>query len=268
MPALDTTQLADPDLLQVNGNLIAWMVDYNGNDTIDFPEVPVTNPASFPFGLYGVSVSSMGQIAFDTDENLYVTFSSCREDLMNTGAMPNVELYRHLYLTTLTKGADSWSDPVDLNNDIEHAYDECVFASLADNVSAHTFGFLDVVYQIDPEPGNSIGSDVDDPSDNYINYLSLILPYSIKPVDISKDVMISPNPANDFADVLVSLSDPQKVQLNVYDVMGKQVISTSYGQQSSGYHKYQVITSELTSGVYLFTVKIGNSQTSRKVVVN
>jgi serine protease AprX len=80
--------------------------------------------------------------------------------------------------------------------------------------------------------------------------------------------MISPNPANDFADVLVSLSDPQKVQLNVYDVMGKQVISTSYGQQSSGYHKYQVITSELTSGVYLFTVKIGNSQTSRKVVVN
>jgi len=86
-------------------------------------------------------------------------------------------------------------------------------------------------------------------------------------VDIAKYVEVSPNPARDFANVVVSLTANEKVELNVYDVMGKLVMSNNYGQQSSGYHTYQVNTSNLTSGMYLFTVKIGNNQTSKKVVV-
>jgi hypothetical protein len=39
MPVLDTTALEDWDGLIANGNLIASMLDYSGNDTIDFPEV-------------------------------------------------------------------------------------------------------------------------------------------------------------------------------------------------------------------------------------
>ena len=39
MPLLDTAQLADWNGLIANGNLIASMIDYSGNDTIDFPEV-------------------------------------------------------------------------------------------------------------------------------------------------------------------------------------------------------------------------------------
>jgi len=265
MPPLDTTQLANYDTLQANGNLIAWMIDYNGNDTIDFPDVPATSPPSFPFGLYGVSVSSMGQIAIDLNDNISVIYSACREDLMNSGATPNIELYRHLYKISWLKNEAGWSEPVDLNDDIEHAYDECVFGSLAPYSDYYK---LHIVYQIDPEPGNSIGSDEDEPSDNYINYLTFPTFASVQPADISKDVMISPNPASDFADVLVSLLDPQKVEIEVFDVMGKLLLKQNHGQQSTGYHTFRLNTTTFTSGMYLFTVKIGNSQTSRKVIVN
>jgi hypothetical protein len=260
MPILDTTQLSDPDLLDTNGNLLAWSIDYNGNDTIDYPEV---GSGEFPFGLYNSGVTSMGQIAVDENDNIFVTYSSVREDLINTGANPNTELYRHLYL--LSKMGDSaWSEPMDLTSDLEHEYDECVWASLSYNNNDK----LNILYHVDPEPGTSIGSDEDDPSDNYINYLTFPTFVSAKPIDISKNVMVSPNPASDFTNVEVSLNSVQKVELGVYDVMGKLVMNTNYGQQSTGYHTFQVNTNALTNGIYLFTVKIGNSQTSQKVVVN
>jgi len=260
MPVLDTTQLGDPDLLDANGNLLAWCIDYNGNDTIDFPEVGADQ---FPFGGYNCGVTGMPQISIDKDDNMFVTYSSVREDLINTGALPNVELYRHLFLISKL-GDSAWSDPIDLTGDLEHEYDEAVWASMSYSNNDR----LHILYHIDAEPGTTIGNDEDPPSDNYVNYLTFPTFVSVKPVDISKDVLVSPNPASDYANVQVSLFGNQKVELNVYDVMGKMVMSTNYGQQSTGSHTFKVNTSSLTNGIYLFTVKIGNSQTSRKVIVN
>jgi hypothetical protein len=127
---------------------------------------------------------------------------------------------------------------------------------------------LHLIYQLDPEPGLSVRGD-EDPEyvDNYMNYLTFPTFVSAKPVDIAKDVMVSPNPATEFTNVQVLLTNASKVEVNVYDVMGKLVMTTNYGSQTSGYHTYKVNTTSLTSGLYLFTVKIGNNQTSQKVVV-
>jgi hypothetical protein len=260
MPQLDTAQLENTETLDANGNLLAWMIDYSANDTIDFPSVA---SGEFPFGKYGVSMSSMGQIVVDKNDNIFVTYSSCREDLINTGAAPNSQLYRHLY--TISKMGDAaWSEPRDLTEDLEHEYDECVFASL----SYSTNDKLHILYQVDPEPGTSIGSDLDPAGDNYFNYLTFPTFVSTKPVvDLTKYVTVSPNPASDFTNVQVSLSENTNVELNVYDLMGKLVMTNNYGVQSAGYHTFKVGTTSLNGGVYLFTVKIGNNQTSRKVVV-
>jgi hypothetical protein len=63
------------------------------------------------------------------------------------------------------------------------------------------------------------------------------------------------------------LTKNENVEINVYDAMGKLVIANNIGSQLTGYHTYKVNTSNLTSGMYLFTIKIGDSQTSKKVVV-
>ena len=263
MPVLDTTAMADWDGLVANGNLIGGMIDYDNSGEIEFPEV---GSGQFPFGLYGNSLSSFGQITIDDQDNMFVTFSACREDLVNAGANPNPQLYRHLYTTSRlvgeTKG--TWSDQIDLTDDIEHSYDECVAACLAPK----TFdGKLHMIYHVDPEPGTAVGTDADPPSDTYINYLTFSTFVNLKPVDLAKYVEISPNPADAYANVVVSLNKADKVELNVFDAMGKLVISNNYGQQSTGYHTYEINTSNLTSGIYFFTVKVGDNQTSKKVVV-
>lgn len=264
MPQLDTTQLADAEMLMAQGNLIAWMVDYNGNAEIDFPEVA---SGKFPFGLYGSSLSSMGQIIIDETDKMYVTFSSCREDLVNAGAYPNVQLYRHLYLTEKMKELQ-WSEPQDLNDDIIHSYDECVFGSFATNTHAQIFSNYNILYHIDAEPGTSIGADADPPGDNYVNYLTIpTFGPAVKPADMTKDVLISPNPATDYADIKVLLNTSAQVDTKVYDAMGKLVLNCSFGEQAEGHHSLRVNLQPLGSGIFLLAVRIGNYQTTRKLIV-
>jgi hypothetical protein len=262
MPALDTAQLANLDTLDAHGNLIAYMQDYNGNGEIDFPAA--TSP-NYPFGRYAFSsLSSMPQIAIDNHDNIFVSFSQCREDLVSSGATPSAQLYRHLFLTKKMASVGEWIEPRDLTDDIEHSFDECVFASMSYSMDDK----LHFIYQLDPEPGMAINGDLDpNYTDNYMNYLTFPTFVSTKPVDIAKDVMVSPNPASEYANVQVLVNAASKVSVNVFDVMGKLVMDENYGQQTAGYHTYKVNTSSLNSGIYLFTVKIGNSQTSRKVVV-
>jgi hypothetical protein len=262
MPVLDTTQLGNIDTLYAHGNWIANMQDYNNNEVIDFPDY--TSP-NLPFGKYENSMSSQPQIAIDNNDNIFVSFSQCREDLISTGATPSAQIYRHLFLTSKMANEGAWIEPRDLTDDIEHSFDECVFASMSYSMNDR----LHLLYQVDPEPGMALRGDLDPTyTDNYYNYLTFPTFVSTKPADIAKDVMVSPNPATEYANVQVLLNNSSKVEVNVYDVMGKLVSNNNYGVQSTGYHTYKVNTSSLTGGIYLFTVKIGNSQTSKKVIVN
>jgi hypothetical protein len=261
MPVMDTTLLGDLDVMNESGNLIGYMSDYNANDIIDFPEVA---SGEWPFGTYYASMSSMPQIVVDDNNNIFVSFSQCREDLVNQGAVPNAQIYRHLFLTSKMASEGEWIEARDLTDDIEHAYDECVFPSMSYSMDDK----LHLIYQLDPEPGLSVRGD-EDPEylDNYMNYLTFPTFVSTKPADVTKDVMVSPNPAIEYTNVQVMLNNASKVEVNVYDAMGKLVMNNNFGEQTSGYHTYKVNTASLTSGMYLFTIKIGDSQTSKKVIV-
>ncbi len=202
-------------------------------------------------------------MAVDKDDNIFVSYSSLREDLVNAGANPNVQLYYHLYLTSKMYNQEDWSDPIDLTDDVIHSYDECVWASMSYSMDDR----LHFIYQLDPEPGTAVAGDADTYGDNYFNYLTFPTFVSNKPVDISRDVKVSPNPADDYANVQVTLNAAGKVDVKVYDVMGKLVATNNYGVQPVGIHVYKVNTSSLPSGIYLFSVQAGSSQTTKKVIV-
>ena len=240
---------------------VGSMEDYNNSGEIEFPDYSSPN---LPMGKYFSSLSSMPQLAVDDLGNVFVTYSQCREDLVSTGATPSAQVYRHLFTNSKMVGGEGWNDQRDLTDDIEHSFDECTFPSMSYVVNDK----LHLIYQLDPEPGLSIRGD-EDPTfvDTYQNYLTFPTFVSNKPVNIAKDVMVSPNPANEYANVVVNLESASKVEVNVYDAMGKLVMNNNFGVQTTGYHTYKLNTSSLTSGMYLFTVKVGDSQTSKKVVV-
>jgi hypothetical protein len=112
-----------------------------------------------------------------------------------------------------------------------------------------------------------LAGDLDAWGDNYMYHISFPTFVSVKPIDIAKDVNVSPNPATEFANVEVNLNSASKVEVNVYDVMGKLVSANNYGQQASGSHIYKINTSSLPAGVYVFNIQASGSQTTKKVIV-
>ena len=261
MPKIDTAIYNYPDSLIAHGMWLGSMIDYDNNGTIDFPDAGTGN---VPWGDYRyVGPSSFPQICIDKSNNMFVSYSALREDLVNTGASPTIQLYRHLYTVSKLAGQTTWSDPVDLNDDIIHSYDEVVWATMV----LSNDGKMHFLCQMDPEPGTSIGADLDAPGDNYMTYINFPTFVSTKPADVSKDVNVSPNPASDYADVKVTLKDSQKVTLNVFDVMGRLIASNNYGEMGTGSHTFKVNTENLPSGMYVFSVQVGTSQTSKKVIV-
>ncbi|MFA4851119.1 MAG: T9SS type A sorting domain-containing protein [Bacteroidales bacterium] len=182
MPQWDTTLLNDDAALFAAGNLIGYMLDWNGSDTIEFPAVGTDQ---FPFGNYQLSLSSMPQIAIDGN-NVYVTYSSCMETKTLSGANPNEQLYRHIMFTKSNDGGITWDTvTVDLNSDIVHDYDECVFGSLAVQDKN-----LYVIYQADAEPGLAVRGDEDPYSTNNIYYMRWKEPST--PYDAGIKTIISP----------------------------------------------------------------------------
>jgi hypothetical protein len=261
MPQIDYTLLHDYDSLAAHGMWIAGMQDMNGNDTLDFPDV---GTADVPWGGYRyVNLCSFPQINIDNDNNMFVSYSALREDLVNSGANPTAQIYRHLYVTSKLNFQTEWSEPLDLTDDILHSYDEVVWAYMV----IGNDGKLHFLCQIDSEPGTAIGADADEPGDNYMTYITFPTFVNVKPADIARNVMVSPNPASDFTNVNITLTDSRKVELNVYDAMGKLVVTTDLGKLNSGDHSIRVSTSLLPAGIYLFNVQAGTSTTTKKVVI-
>jgi hypothetical protein len=262
MPVIDTAIYNNLDSLENRGMLIGYMLDYNNNGEIEFPEVGADE---VPWGDYRyVGPTSFPQMVVDDNNNIFVSYSALREDLVNAGANPNTQLYRHLYVVSKMNDKAEWMEPVDLNDDVIHAYDEVVWASMVGAAD----GNLHFLCQMDAEPGTTIGADADEPGENYMTYITFPTFVGLKPaVDIAKDVVISPNPASEYANVQVSLQDNMKVEVNIFDAMGRLVKSTNYGRLAAGTHILKTDTGALPSGFYLFSIKAGANQTTQKVIV-
>jgi hypothetical protein len=266
MPKLDSAIFNNPDSLKNHGLWLGEMVDVDNSDSIELQDAGINND---PWGAYRYAGrSSFPQIVIDNNNNMYVSYSSLREDLFNSSSTPFVQHYRHLYVTSKLNGQSEWSVPIDLNNSVEHNYDEFVWGNMIIGYD----GQLHFLCQVDAEPGTAVvtvanGGDGDLYGDNYIYHLTFPTFVNVKPVDIARDVLVSPNPASDFTNVNITLADSRKVELHVFDAMGKLVVNTDLGELSSGNHTIKVSTALLPAGIYLFNVQAGTSQTTKKVIV-
>lgn len=84
------------------------------------------------------------------------------------------------------------------------------------------------------------------------------------------DVKVFPNPSTDgkFAFKLM-LDKASKVSYEVYDVMGKLITSEDKGYMNTGMNFFEWNAGEtVPSGIYNVVVRVGNSSTSKKIVIN
>jgi len=81
-----------------------------------------------------------------------------------------------------------------------------------------------------------------------------------------------PNPFNGMTKIDYSLSMPDNVSLQVYDILGEQIIFKDLGFHEAGSYSYlldskKISSTQLTSGVYFYIFKNSNKREIRKFIL-
>jgi hypothetical protein len=77
---------------------------------------------------------------------------------------------------------------------------------------------------------------------------------------------VTPNPANQSARIPFELSNNDRVQLSVVNMVGEQLISKSFAGKR-GENSISLDLGELPSGIYLYTMQSGSHKSTRKLVI-
>ena len=236
-------------------NLIAWSQDLDGNGELDLLD---------DWGTYYLGLSSMVQLIIDDQDQLFLLYSSVTEGFDNGS-----QNYRHVWTRTSPDGGTSWGTFYDLNGELIYIFDECVYPSVA----KHSDDNIYYTYQSDTEPGLSVQGDEDPAGDNFIRFVSVFKPdiiNSVKETKVVRNENVSqnyPNPFSGTSTVYVMLDEPATLSFEVTNLMGQIVYTTAERRYSSGKVEFTIDGSELTSGVYFYTVNSGDSKVTRKMVI-
>jgi hypothetical protein len=76
-----------------------------------------------------------------------------------------------------------------------------------------------------------------------------------------------PNPFNPTSQISFSIPKSSLVQLRIYDVFGRDVQTLVDGFLSEGNHYYQFNGKNFASGVYFYTLKVGNYSATKKMIL-
>ena len=239
-------------------SLIGWAQDVNENGVWD------VIGGTDALGLYYVGASSHPQIVVDDNNYVYVVYSSLTETYDN-----GVQNFRHLWARVSPNGGEWWGSFEHLTSDLIHIFDECVFPSM----SQYTDDNIYIAYQVDQEPGLAVRGDEDPYGDNYINVMKVSkedLEVGIHESGLSADFEVaqnSPNPFSGSTTISVNVKKAADLSLEVTNMMGQVVYTYDAGHVGAGVTKINVDGSELSKGVYFYTVKAGKQAITNKMIV-
>ncbi len=89
---------------------------------------------------------------------------------------------------------------------------------------------------------------------------------TIDPI-LAKNVEVFPNPFSNQANVTLDLESPENVSIEITDALGRLVSSRDYGVQS-GSLTFPVLANQLNNGVYFINILVGDSFTSKRVLIS
>jgi hypothetical protein len=77
-----------------------------------------------------------------------------------------------------------------------------------------------------------------------------------------------PNPSATSTMISFTLPNSGEVQFSVRNIMGQDMEAINLGSQSAGTHTLKMNTSKLSSGIYFYTVKAGDKEITKKMIVS
>ena len=246
-------------------------VDENGNGSLDY-DFDVIG-ATWHYRSYGLA--TMPSISVDNLGDICIIYSVWSELPNRLCARTNFAL-RSAYVAYKDFAGDWVVDEngINLAEDFMHELDEqypCVAATHGYN------GQFWVMYSADEYQGLYL-----DISDTYPNsnggtltenfqYACLIRPESLsineqEAVNPITTTRVYPNPATDMLNIEVNASQASEMSINVYNIMGQNVMSKNVNI-TTGMNTRPISISELNSGIYFVTVKANGFENTMKFIV-
>ena len=76
-----------------------------------------------------------------------------------------------------------------------------------------------------------------------------------------------PNPFNSYTTIEYYLPQSIFVELKIYDILGKELLSLVNEKQSAGTYKFKLCSNDLASGLYLYQLCAGEFMKTDKMIV-
>jgi peptidoglycan/xylan/chitin deacetylase (PgdA/CDA1 family) len=76
-----------------------------------------------------------------------------------------------------------------------------------------------------------------------------------------------PNPFNPTTNITYQIPKPGNVELKVYDILGREVITLGKGYRNAGKYTVYFNGSKLASGIYIYTLRSGSFTQSKKMIL-
>jgi hypothetical protein len=243
------------DTLYNHGQLLGYVYNNaNGDPLVRIP-------------YYGVSMSSYPQITIDNWGHMFAMWSGITVGNPYVG---NDSLnYRHVWERHSFDHGVTWSDSNDLNKGLAYIYKEFVFPSMDKN---KTDEFVRYIYQSADVPGSAL-KDATNVAyhDNTIEYRKE--EFLFVGVNDNKETALnivsqnSPNPFHGTTTVGVNVLKSGTLSLDVYNMMGQKIMTYNKGVVNAGTHQFVIDGSQLTAGVYFYTVRMNNQSSTHKMIV-
>ncbi len=76
-----------------------------------------------------------------------------------------------------------------------------------------------------------------------------------------------PNPFNKSTAINISLKTSENVSVEIFNTVGQKVYTTASEKLGIGTHTFNIDGTKLTSGVYFYTVRVGNNKVTNRMIV-
>lgn len=208
-----------------------------------------------------IGLCSMPNISIDENNDVFIAYSAIADGFMN--ATYN---YRHIWTRAYANSV--WGEHIDLNTDIVHIFDECIYPVLSESSDDN----IHLIYSADQTPGLALDTD-----HSYV--LNTIyydaLPKSDLITGIKHDENTNmesvsqnyPNPFTENTTIKVDLQYKADLCLVVTNILGQQVASIDKGIVPAGAHYFDIDGRNWDKGIYFYTVKTGNQSVTKKMIL-
>lgn len=257
-----------------NGNSLfkkaqLWVAKNGGAPKLvaDSSKVPNTRTMQSMAGITGIDHPSIG---WSADGNvMYCAFSVMTADTGSRGWNT-----RDIYYCFSTDDGTTWSNAIQVTQTpaIDEGY--CAISRVNPGNSPQTY-VLHIVYMKDPGDGPTAFNGTNptaDPTRNWLIYRKITMPtVGVKNIStVASDYSLSqnyPNPFNPTTNIKFSIKKAGFVTLKVYDINGKEVSTLVNNKMEIGSYEYTLNASNLSSGVYFYTIKANGYTETKKMML-